>query len=1070
MSINIILSSMKHEKTDVTRKSIRQLSLYMKRTGVMLMALFLCLSISAQTTDAKIEVKGIVVDATGEPLIGASVTEKGTTNGVMTGVDGDFSLNVPKNAVLVFSYIGFLNKEVPVAGKTTIDITLEEDSKVLDEVVVTALGIKRETKSLGYAMQELKGDALLESRESNVANALSGKVAGLQVVRSSNGLGGSSKIILRGTRSLTGSNQPLIVVDGIPMDNFTGGVSDPYGNTGSDMGNGLSDINPEDIESMSVLKGASAAALYGSRAGNGAILITTKSGKKNTGVGITFTAGLSVENAFMKPDLQNSYGQGSNGLYDPTSRNSWGSKMDGSLVTGWNGEQVPYKSYDNFDDFFRTGIAFNEGVSFQQEINGTSVFASVNRSDETGTVPEAKMNKTSLTLRGTTFLDTEKKWRVDAKANYINVIAHNRPILGINSSNVYRTIYTLPRSIQLSQFKHNMVGVDGKMIWWDTESSPQENPYWVTKYRQNEDKRDRLLGNISLKYAPFTWLDVEVKAGTDYYTTQVDQKVYAGGPIVKGGGSYNTSSETFYENNFSFLSTAHKDNLIDRLGGFVSVGGNLMFQGRRTLKEESGELVIDNLFSMGNAASNPIAKTTDIRRRMNSLYGQAQLNWDNYAYLDITARNDWSSTLSKSNNSYFYPSFSLSLVVSEMLNRYEVTMPSWITFAKVRASYAQVGNDLDPYQLWNFMIMEKDRLGGNKLTPNETLFNPDVKSELVKSWEAGIDVRFLDGRIGLDAAWYKANSTRQLLNIDMNPFSGYKNKKVNAGDIQNIGYEVALNGVILDNPQGFSWDATANFSSERTKILRLADGVDTYPLLIYDNVKIVAKEGSRYGDIYGTKFSRVEDKNSPYYGRVIVDGQGLPVITDEQHYLGNQNPDWMLGLTNSFSYKGIHLSFLVDARIGGNIYSGTTAILHRNGNAKGTVVNGERKDFIVDNSVVSDGAGGYVENTKEANTQLYWERLAQGNLGLGEAYTYSATNVRLRNITIGYDLKKKWLANTPFQRVRISATCNNVWMIHNKLPGIDPESVTATNTNAIGLENMSAPTNRSFVFNVTVGF
>lgn len=1036
----------------------------------MLMSLFLCLSVSAQTSNAKIEVKGSVTDGTGEPLIGASVAEKGTTNGVMTDDDGKFSISIPKNGVLVFTYVGFITKDVPVNGKTTVNIVMDEDSKVLDEVVVTALGIKRETKSLGYAMQELKGEALLESRESNVANALSGKVAGLQVVRSGNGLGGSSKIILRGTRSLTGSNQPLIVVDGVPMDNFTGGVSDPYGNSGTDMGNGLADINPEDIESMSVLKGASAAALYGARAGNGAILITTKSGKKNPGVGITFVAGLSIESAFMKPELQNSYGQGDNGIYKASERTSWGAKMDGQSVKGWNGEQMPYQAYDNFDAFFKTGIAFNEGVSFQQEINGTSVFASVNRSDETGTVPEAKLNKTSLTLRGTTFLDAQKKWRVDAKANYINMIAHNRPIMGINSSNVYRTVYTLPRSIDLSQFKHNVTDIDGKMVWWDPSASPQENPYWVTQYRQNEDKRDRLLGNIALKYAPFTWLDVEVKAGTDYYTTQTEQKVYAGGPIVGGGGSYGTGSETFYENNYSFLSTARKDNLIDRLGGFVSVGGNLMFQGRRKLTETSGELMINNLFSMGNAKGNPSAEATDIRRQMNSLYGQAQLNWDNYAYLDITARNDWSSTLSKENRSYFYPSFSLSYVVSEMLNRYEVKMPSWLTFAKVRASYAQVGNDLDPYQLWNYMTMKKDGLGGNLLTPNETLFNADVKSELVKSWEAGIDLRFLDGRIGLDAAWYKANSTRQLLNIDLSPFSGYKNMKVNAGDIQNVGYEIALNGIILDNPQSLSWDATANFSSERTKILKLADNVDTYPLLVYDNIKIVATEGSRYGDIYGTTYSRVQDKNSEHYGKIIVDAEGLPVITGDQSYLGNQNPDWMLGITNNFSYKGIHLSFLVDARVGGKIFSGTTAILNRTGNGIGTVVNGERNDFVVANSVVSDGSGGYVENNKAVQTQKYWERLANGNLGLGEEYIYDATNVRLRNITIGYDLNKKWLANTPFQRVRVSATCNNVWMIHSNLPGIDPESVAATNTNATGLENMSAPTNRSFVFNVTVGF
>lgn len=919
-------------------------------------------------------------------------------------------------------------------------------------------------------MQELKGDELLSSREPNLANSLSGKVSGLQIVRSSNGVGGSSKIVLRGNSSLTGSNQPLIVVDGTPMDNFTGGVDDVWGNSGADMGNGLSDINPEDIESMTVLKGASAAALYGSRAGNGVILITTKSGRKNEGLGITVNAGITAESIFLKPDMQNSFGQGSVGVYDNQSRLSWGPKAEGQTVTDWLGRQVPLQTYDNIDAFFHTGTSFNEGVSFQQNINGTSVFASINRSDDAGITPESKLNKTNVTLRATTFLDKTEKWKVDAKVNYINMNAHNRPIQGVNPSNAFNTIYGLPRSLNVKEFKSS-VDEEGNMIWWDASKNPQENPYWVTKYRQNNDTRNRLLGNVSLKYAPTNWFDIELRGGTDYYTTTKNEKVYAGGN-TSPRGLYNEGSETFYENNYSFLATARKDNLLDRLGGFVTFGGNLMMQQRTKMNASAGELLVPDLFSLNNGINKPTVTSELIRRKMNSLYGSLQLNWDGYLFLDVTARNDWSSTMSKDNRSYFYPSVSLSGVISDMLPKIGGNMPEWFTFAKVRASYAEVGNDLDPYQLYNNYTVGKDENGNTTAAPGQILFDSSVRSELIKSWEAGLDVRFLQNRLGLDFAWYKTNATRQLLNLPLDPFAGYSSRKVNAGNIQNEGLEISLNGAIFQSPdvQGFNWNATAQFSLNRNKIIDLYPGVTLYDIKTLDAIQIVAAQGSYYGDIYGQTFLRVTDKDSPHYGKVIVGDDGLPLISAEKSKVGNQSPDWMLGLTNSFSYKGFNLSFLVDFRIGGDIYSATASNLFVRGNAAGTVVNGERQDFVVPNTVVRKD-GGYVENNVPVTHQNYWERIGStGNYGLPEVFTYDATNIRLRNITLGYTFNRAMLKKTPFLRLNLSATCNNVWMIHYNLPGIDPESVSATNTNATGFENGAAPTSRSFTFNVTVGF
>ena len=673
-------------------------------------------------------------------------------------------------------------------------------------------------------------------------------------------------------------------------------------------------------------------------------------------------------------------------------------------------------------------------------------------------------------MRATTFLDKAEKWKVDAKVNYINMNAHNRPIQGVNPSNAFNTIYGLPRSLNVKEFKSS-VDEEGNMIWWDASKNPQENPYWVTKYRQNNDTRNRLLGNVSLKYAPTNWFDIELRGGTDYYTTTKNEKVYAGGN-TSPRGLYNEGSETFYENNYSFLATARKDNLLDRLGGFVTFGGNLMMQQRTKMNASAGELLVPDLFSLNNGINKPTVTSELIRRKMNSLYGSLQLNWDGYLFLDVTARNDWSSTMSKDNRSYFYPSVSLSGVISDMLPKIGGNMPEWFTFAKVRASYAEVGNDLDPYQLYNNYTVGKDENGNTTAAPGQILFDSSVRSELIKSWEAGFDVRFLQNRLGLDFAWYKTNATRQLLNLPLDPFAGYSSRKVNAGNIQNEGLEISLNGAIFQSPdvQGFNWNATAQFSLNRNKIIDLYPGVTLYDIKTLDAIQIVAAQGSYYGDIYGQTFLRVTDKDSPHYGKVIVGDDGLPLISAEKSKVGNQSPDWMLGLTNSFSYKGFNLSFLVDFRIGGDIYSATASNLFVRGNAAGTVVNGERQDFVVPNTVVRKD-GGYVENNVPVTHQNYWERIGStGNYGLPEVFTYDATNIRLRNITLGYTFNRAMLKKTPFLRLNLSATCNNVWMIHYNLPGIDPESVSATNTNATGFENGAAPTSRSFTFNVTVGF
>ncbi|OAV72743.1 Outer membrane receptor for ferrienterochelin and colicins [Bacteroidales bacterium Barb6] len=1007
------------------------------------------------------KVTGSVTDGAGIPVIGANVIEKGTTNGTITDLDGNYSLSVSENAVLVVSYIGYLPQELPAAQAQK--VILKDDTQALSEVVVTALGIKRDQKALGYALQELDGSKLTESRDVNVTNALSGKISGLQVVKGGGGVGGSSKIILRGQSSFTGDNQPLVVVDGVPMDNTAGGNADVWGGSGMDMGNGLQDINPDDIETLTVLKGASAAALYGSRAGNGVILITTKSGKARQGLGITVSAGISAENLLITPKVQNNYAQGDYGVFNPNSYSSWGPRMEGQSVTNWAGKSEPLAAYDNAGNFYRTGVVDNESVTFQQQVGKTAVYASVVHTNNISVVPETDLNRTSIIGRATTNLGNDDRWKLDFKVNYVNTNTFNRPVQGINQTNNFRTIGTLPRSLDIRSFNPSIA--DGKQVWYDTQTMPQDNPWWSLQYNQNDDTRNRYISFVSLSYEFTDWLSAEVKGGIDYYNTRMYHRKHSGSFAEPKNGVYEERLKEFNEGNYSFLFIAQKDELWKDFGGSATLGGNLMNQQISDLNASSGDLLIENLFSLNNGKEKPVVNTSHSQRKMNSLYGSFQLNWKNALFLDVTGRNDWSSTMSKANRSYFYPSASFSGVVSELAE-----LPSWFTFLKLRASYAEVGNDLNPYQLYNTYSVNKDYWGTPTISTAPVLFDENVVSELSKSWEAGLDLRFFNGRLKLDAAWYKTNSTNQLMELPMNEASGYRSKIINAGNIQNSGVELMASGTILDNPKGLNWNSTFNFSKNNSEIKSLYPGVERYALEVVDELQVVANVGGAYGNLYGSKYSRVEDKSSPYYGKLLLTGEGLPQRSETPlNYLGNQQPDFMLGLTNSFEYKGITLDFQFDARIGGKMFALTKALLAGNGVSAETAVNGKRDNFVVD-GVVAQPGGEYKVNETEVPPQRYWTALAQGNIGIGEAFVYDATSVRLRNLSAGYDFPKKLLAKTPFQKLKCSFVANNLWLVYTGVPGIDPESVAGTGTNAIGLELMSPPTTRSYTFNITVGF
>lgn len=1018
----------------------------------------------AQNVQQDADCKGVVIDATGEPVIGASVVVKGKTGaGTVTDIDGNFTLkNVKKGETLRITSLGMTPVEVVYNG-SNVKVTLKDDSKALDEVVVTALGIKRERKSLGYAIQDVKGDAILNSHENNVANALTGKIAGVQITRSSNGPGGSSKIQLRGNNSVTGLNQPLIVVDGVPMDNFTGADNNDYWNPSADMGNGLSDINPEDIESMSVLKGASAAALYGSRAGNGVILITTKSGRQTKGLGITVTGTVSAESVFMKPDMQTTYGQGTQGVYNSTSGLSWGPRIEGQEYVRWDGQKVKMQSYDNLDNYYGTGTELQENVTLSQQYGKTSIYASMTNMNNKSMTPGAKLNRTNLMLRGVTSFGKNDAWTFDGKVQYIRNKANNRPVSGNNNNNSALGLYTFPTTLDIRDFE-NCIDENNEMVWWNKDGN---NPYWMSKYSLSDDSRDRFLMNASLKYKVLSWLTAEIKAGTDMYTLEATRRVYSGNSNVTT--LYEQNINHFYENNFSYLLTATKDNIFDKFGGTVTFGGNLMATKKTGMKGLATKLVIPNKFSLNNGENKADISETYTQKKINSLYGTVGINYDGWAFLDATFRNDWSSALSKENRSFFYPSVSASWLFGEMFNKIGKKMPSWFSFGKIRASYAEVGNDMDPYQLYNLYSTSPDSHGGITASSSNTLYNKNVKNELIKSYEVGVELKFLNNRLGLDFAWYKSNATNQLMNLPVNSLSGYNYKKINAGDIQNTGIELMAYATPI-RTKDFEWTINYNISHNNNTIKDLYDGVDRYQLGGYDNIRIYAIKGGKYGEIWGTKFLRVED--GQYKGQLLLTSDGLPQATSEMEKIGDQQATCNMGLTNSFSYKGWNLSFQIDARIGGEIFSGTNAMMQRSGTAAATAPGGKRVDDMVVAGVYKDASGNYVQNTNKVTTQQYWNAVAgTGNMGIGEANIYSASNIRLRNVSLGYNVPSSILAKTNFiQSLKAGFTVTNVFMIHSNMNGIDPESVFATSTNATGFEYAGIPTTRSFVFNVSIGF
>ncbi|MFD2599910.1 SusC/RagA family TonB-linked outer membrane protein [Sphingobacterium corticis] len=1027
----------------------------------------LMLIISVSTAFAQQTVTGRVTDANG-PLAGVTVSVSGTSLQAQTDANGSYGIQAANGATLRFARLGYASREVLVTSNKQ-DVLLSEDTGDIGEVVVTALGIKREKKSLGYAVQEIKGSELADTREANLANALSGKAAGLQVARSSNGAGSSAKIILRGFSSLTGDNQPLIVVDGVPMNNFTGTTENGYFGAGLDMGNGLGDISSDDIESMSVLKGPTAAALYGTRAGNGAILITTKSGRTKAGLGITASSNMGIETIFMQPKFQNIFGQGEAGAFNPNVATSWGPRIEGQTVTKWNGEQETLAARDNLGAFLQNGTTQNHNIALQQQYGNTSVYTSINRLDNTSILPTNRFTRTNLTTRMGTKFGADDRWSTDVKVQYSNTKGVNRPINGRDWSNVY-ALQMMPRTLDIRDFEES-VNEFGQMLWY-RGGAVDFNPYWKLNNERNEDQRDRFLLNGALGYQFTDWLKGELRAGADMYTNSTQSRTRAGGP-QSVNGSFSNGKNTFKETNYQALFIAQKDNIFGKFGGNATLGGNLMHQTSDGLGVNVGELQIPNLFSPSNSVGAPSISPLFSERKINSVFGSVGINYDSFVFLESTFRNDWTSTLHPDNRSFFYPSVTLSYVLSENIEKAGGSLPSWLSYTKFRAAYSQVGNDMGPYQLYNTYGIGADPNGNVTNNPLPVFYDQTVRSESIRNLEFGGEVRLFDNKLTLDLSWYKSNALHQLIDLPLDPSSGFRARRINGGDIQNKGFELVVNANLIARESSFRWDATVNLSRNENTVNDVAARfeVDQYPIGGYDNLQFNAQgRGGGFGEIWGYKYRRVDDPNSQYNGQLLLTAQGLPQQAESLSFLGQQQAREMASLINNFSYKNFGLSFQIDARFGGMMYLGTLRGMHSSGTGESTVIDGARESFVVPGVIGSNG--NYTQNEISVTPQQYFNAISTAtNLGIHEEYMRDATNVRLRNVQVSYNFPKTMLGKTSvFQNARIFASCNNVWMIHSKTEGIDPESTFATGSNAIGFENGAPPTMRSFIFGVALGF
>ena len=1070
-----------------------------------LMLLMTCLFIGIGLVNAQTsKVTGTVIsEEDGLPVVGASVVVKGTTNGTITDMDGKFVLtNVPSSAkTLMISFIGMRTVEVAVGQN--LKIVLKPESELLDEVVVTALGITRSEKTLGYSATTVKAEDITLSRNTNVTNALSGKVAGLQVQAASADPGSASSVIIRGFSSINGSNQPLYVVDGVPLQNST---LNSQGHSMS-MG-GISNVASEDIESMTVLKGAAATALYGSRASNGVIVITTKSGKKGDGRNFTidYNGGIQTRVISYLPEMQNDFGQGWNGAQTFIENGSWGPRLDGSMqVYGpvWNGQQLIHKYSavkDNVREFFETGVSQNHTIALSgaSSDNRMTFYTSFSHADDDGIMPTDADSYSRNTIAFRSSYQAADWIKLSTSINYAKT---STDVVGsFQGTSVIDGLYEMPRDVSILDMKD----LNNPFNTPEAYFTPYgiTNPYWSLANNKNHTDSKQVYGKLQLDIKPIDFLTFSYRFGFDY--TDYDMKMgspeiklddaliendygYAPSNMNQAGWVYARYSRS-HELNHDFLANFTKKFIEDKLDVNLNAGVNMNERASTYMYGQSDNLTFETGFwDLSNGSTFSSLTESQSKRRLVGLFGDLTLGWEDWIYLNVTARNDWSSTLPIGNNSFFYPGATLSWIFSNQFFKDNDVF----SFGKLRMAYGKTGSDASPYYTstsftqasaggYYTTVVNFPMNGANAFQTSNTMGSTNLKPEMTSEFEVGLNLQFFNGRLGLDAAYYNRTTSDQIFTLPVDPSSGYSYMVTNFGEVRNQGIELLLNTTPIQT-KNWRWDVDFNFAVNKNKVLSMPESLEGGKVTIdsfsagNDAVYMYAEVGKPMGTYYTYLPKFVEDKNSPYYGCPVVDSHGQPVLSSEVQNTGkNMNHKWTGGITTSLSAYGFTLSASLDIRYGGHMFSRTRNLMQFTGNGIVTSYN-DRRPFIIPNSVVENADGSYSENTTaiyqtDGSYQEYFDTYGYGNGG--NAYMLDRTFVKLRNISLTWDLPKKWLRPLHLRGVALTAFANNLFMwTASDNYYVDPESST-TGTDLGGMfgELYTNPSCRIFGCNLSVKF